>query len=447
MRKSTSLLAALALATCAPAWSAQDNWPQWRGPLGTGESKSAKPPVEWSEQKNVRWKVALPGRGNSSPVVWGDHVFVLTAVGFGGKAEPEEAESGEGRGRRGGGQGNLKPDQEQRFTVMALRRKDGSVAWSDVAIEALPKEGTHGDGTWASGSPVTDGSVLLAHFGSQGLYAYDLEGKKLWEAHLGQMRTRNSFGEGSSPALHRGTAIVQWDHEGPSFIVALDAKTGKEKWRKGRDEPTCWATPLVVELDGKAQVITNGTNRIRSYDLESGEILWQVGGMTANAIPSPVYADGLVHLMSGFRGNKLLSIRLAEAKGDLSGRSALAWDIDRDTPYVPSPLLMNGRLYFLKANTGILSVFEAATGKQLYGPERLQAVANVYASPVGAAGRVYLAGRDGEIEVREDGPECKLLATNRLDDRFDASPALVGGEIYLRGAKNLYCIAESGESR
>lgn len=420
----------------ASAQESQEYWPRWRGPLGTGESKTAKPPVEWSESKNVRWKVEIPGRGNGTPIVWGENVFVLTAEGFGEKVEGEE-EEGEGGRNRG-----VQPTQKQRFTVLALRRKDGSVAWKDVAIEKLPHEGTHGDGTWASGSAVTDGERLFAYFGSSGLFAYTLEGKKLWEVQLGQMKTRNAFGEGSSPALHGDTIVVQWDHEGDDFIVALDAKTGKEKWREERDEPTTWATPLIVEVDGKPQVVASGTNAVRSYDLKTGEQLWHSDGLTVNAIPSPVQADGVAYLMSGFKGSKLLAIELSEAKGDLEDTEAVKWQLDRDTPYVPSPLLMNDRLYFLKVNTGVLSSFQASTGEPLFGPERLQAVENVYASPVGADGRVYFASRDGDIEVRTDDAECKVLATNKLDDKFDASPALVDGELYLRGARHLYCIAE-----
>jgi len=244
-----------------------------------------------------------------------------------------------------------------------------------------------------------------------------------------------------TPALHGDTVVVTWDHQGPSFIVALDKNTGKEIWRKDRDEVDTWATPLVVEHNGVTQVITAGTNRVRSYNLASGELLWEGAGLTMNPIPSPVFADGVVYLMSGYRGNALRAIRLADAKGDVTGTSAVLWEHNRDTPYVPSPLLYENNLYFLKSNSAILTTLDARTGQPLYGPLRLEGLSEVYASPVGAAGRVYLLGRDGNALVIENSPEFKILARNALDDGFDASPAIVGEEMYLRGYRSLYKIA------
>jgi outer membrane protein assembly factor BamB len=254
---------------------------------------------------------------------------------------------------------------------------------------------------------------------------------------------RNQFGEGSTPALHGNTIVVNWDHQGQSFIVALDKRTGEERWRQNRDEIDSWFTPLIVEVNGRAQVVTGAMNRIQSYDLETGEVVWHTAGLTMNPIPSPVAADGMAILMSGFRGNSLKAIRLSEAKGDITGTSAIAWTYERDTPYVPSPLLYDGLLYMLKSNNGILSVFDAKTGAPHYLTQRLDAVPNVFASPVGAAGRVYIPGREGDTLVLKHGPAFEVLAVNALDDGFDASPALVDGEIYLRGYRNLYCIAQS----
>jgi outer membrane protein assembly factor BamB len=393
--------------------------------------------LTWSEDENVRWKVELPGKGKGTPVIWGERIFLLTAEPFG---EPVGGEGEEGGGMRG-----VKPDRKQRFLVLALNRADGSVAWRAVANEALPEEGTHGDGSWASSSAVTDGERVFASFGSQGIYAFDMEGEQLWETQLGQMQTRREFGEGSSPALHGDTLVVQWDHEGPSFIVALDARTGEERWRQERDEPTSWATPMIVEVDGKPQVVANGTNAIRSYDLESGELLWSCGGMTVNAIPSPVHHDGTAYVVSGFRGSAAVAIELEDAAGDVTSGEAVRWKLERDTPYVPSPLLHDGRLWFLKLNSGILSCHDIESGAAVYGPTRLGAVANVYASPVAAAGRVYVVGRDGECEVLSVGTDYEVLATNVLDEKFDASPALAEDELYLRGERYLYCLAEDGD--
>lgn len=420
----SSLLTSAALASSSAPSTSQ--WGQWRGPLATGEAPTGSPPLRWSETENVRWKVAIPGSGHASPVVWGEQIFIATAVPVAGAA--------------GGAESGANP-VPLRFVLLALDRATGKVLWERTAREAVPHEGIHNTSTWASASPVTDGAVVIASFGSNGIYAFDLDGTKLWEVDLGNMQTRNAFGEGGSPVLFGNTLVVTWDHEGDSFIVALNKVTGKELWRQNRDEPTSWATPLVVEQGGKAQVIVNATNRVRSYDLTTGALLWSTGGMTTNVIPSPVYANDLVYVMSGFRGNALKAIAVSKAAGDFAEGEALRWSVDRDTPYVPSPLLYRGALYILKTNTAILTTFDAATGTPFYGPERLDGLDGVYASPVGADGRVYIADRNGTVMVLAAGPKLEVLAVNKLDDGFDASPALVGSEILLRGRKHLYSIA------
>lgn len=447
-------------AASAPGAEAERYWPQWRGPHMTGVAPHASPPVEWSETKNVKWKVEIPGKGSATPVVWGDRIFVLTAVPTGERQAtappPPPANAAPapppGSGpvatagpRPGGGPPrNLQPEYVQQFTILALGRADGKVLWKKVLREELPHEGTHPTGTWASSSAATDGEVVLAFFGSRGLYALDpAKGTLLWEKDLGDMKVKLGFGEGSTPAIAGDRVVVQWDHEGESFLVALDKKTGRELWRQKREEATSWATPLVVEHGGRTQIVTSATGKVRSYDAAKGDLLWETPGMTMNAIPTPVHRDGLVFLMSGFRGNAALAVKLDEAKGDLQAApSAIAWKLDRDTPYVPSPLLYGNELYFLKGNNGLLSCHDAKSGERLYGPERIEGVPNVYASPVGAGGRVYVAGREGATAVLEAGRSFKLLATNTLEDGFDASPLAVDKELYLRGQKYLYRISE-----
>ena len=419
----------------------QKYWPQWRGPHATGVAPHGNPPGEWSENKNVRWKIEIPGKGSASPIVWGDRVFVLTAIPTGEPVEPRAQEEASPRRRRRGPRG-IKPTHVQKFTIFAIDRRDGSVLWQRTAHEELPHEGTHNTGTWASNSPVTDGEHVFAYFGSRGLFCYDMQGNLRWEKDLGDMTIKLGFGEGSSPVLYGDTLVITWDHQGQSFIVALDKDTGKERWRVNRDEITSWTTPLVVEHSGKPQIVTSATNRVRSYDLESGNLIWECSGMTLNAIPSPVAADGMVYLTSGFRGNALLAIRLSAAKGDITDTEAIVWSYDRDTPYVPSPLLYGDALYFLKNRNGILSCFNARTGEPFYSQQRLEGIRSVYASPVGARDRVYLAGRDGTTLVIKRGPEFEVLGSNVLDDGFDASPAIVDNEIYLRGRHYLYCIAQ-----
>ena len=404
-------------------------WAQWRGPYATGASDTADPPLEWSETKNVRWKVEIPGRGIGSPVVWGDRLFLLTAVPVGVTGDAAHAPRGSARG-------------VHQYIVMAVNRRDGKIAWQHVAREEEPHEGAHQDnGTWASSSAVTDGEHLIASFESRGIYAYDLNGKPIWQKDLGDKNMRNEFGEGSTPVLHGDRLVVVWDHQGESFIVALDKRTGKELWRVTRDEIDTWATPLVVEHGGRAQVVTGGMKQVRSYDLETGKLLWHSPGTTMNAIPSPVAADGMVFVTSGFRGSNLKAIKLAEANGDLTSSGAIAWQLDRDTPYVPSPLLYKGVLYFLKSNSGILTALDAKSGQPLYSVQRLDGVDEVYSSPVASRDRVYVTSRGGTTLVIRHGAKYEVLATNELDDGFDASPALVDNQMYMRGYKFLYCIA------
>jgi outer membrane protein assembly factor BamB len=303
----------------------------------------------------VRWKLAVPGLGLGSPIVWGDLVLLSTAVD---SASPAGARD---------------------FVVMAVGRSDGAERWRRVVHSEVPHEGTHQHNSYASASLLTDGRRVYAYFGSRGLYALDLTGQVLWQKQLGRMQTRNGFGEAASPALHADTLVVTWDHEGPDFVVALDAASGKERWRRERDEPTTWATPLVITGEGAPQVVVSGTNRVVSYDLATGAERWRAGGLTLNAIPSPVYADGVVYLTAGFRGNALQAIRVSEARGEVTAAPALVFRHDRDTPYVPSPLLYKGQLYFLKSNSGVLTCLDAKDGSVRFS-ERLEAVPNVYAS-------------------------------------------------------------------
>jgi len=411
------------------------NWPQWRGPLAAGVAPLADPPTEWSESQNVRWKVAVPGNGSSTPIVWGDRVFLLTAVETDRVAADVPAPADQPRRPFG----IVFPNKYHQFTVMCLDRATGKTLWQRVAAELVPHEGHHPDNDFASATPVTDGRFLFVSFGSRGLYCYDLDGNLQWKQDLGQLKTRLSFGEGSSPALHDGVLVTTWDHDGPSFIVAHDAATGKELWRRDRDEVSAWATPIIVTEQGNAQVITNASKRVRGYDLKTGELLWECGGQVGNVTPTPVANDKLVFCMSGYRGSALFALPLDQS-GDLTDSDKIAWNQDRGTPYVPSPLLYEHRLYFTQSNDGILSCLDSETGKNLIERSRLPGISRVYASPVGAAGRVYLTSRDGVTLVIRHGDALEVLATNRLDDDIDASPAIAGKQLFLRGKKSLYCL-------
>lgn len=454
MTRFLSTTLALLAATSLHAADATKDWPRWRGPLANGTAPDAVPPTTWSESEHVKWKAKLPGLGTSTPIVWEDQVFVLTAIPTGKKTEPasapqpappSEPEAGNPdrpRRRGGGGMRSETPTEAYQFTVIALDRATGKVRWQKAVREEVPHEGHHRDHGFASSSPVTDGEHLFVSFGSRGVHCLDLAGNVKWSKDLGKMQTRNAFGEGASPALHGDTLVVPWDHEGEDFVVALDKKTGAEKWRQKRDEPTTWATPLIIEHEGNAQVVVSATNRIRAYDLATGAPIWECAGMTTNVVPTPVTGFGMLYAISGFRGASLLAIRLGRT-GDLTGTDAIAWQHGKGTPYVPSPLLSGERLFFYSGNNGILSCFDAKTGKPHYESERIaDLLGGVYASPVAAAGRVYLTGRDGKTVVIRDAEKLEPLATNKLDDRFDASPAIAGKELFLRGHEHVYCIAE-----
>lgn len=439
----------------------ESNWPQWRGPLMTGVSPTADPPVAWSETTNIKWKVKIPGQGLATPLVWGDQVFIQTAIPLPKSKESPDAKSGSPistgkddaksipaggksdgppRGRSGRGMSAPPPTEPYQFVLLCLDRQTGKTSWQKVAREEVPHEGAQFDNTFASNSPVTDGKCVIAYFGSRGLHCYDMQGNLKWEKDLGRMKTKLSFGEGSSPVLFGNTVVVNWDHEGPGFIVAFDKETGKELWRTPRDEQTSWSTPIVIEQSGRTEVVTAATHKIRSYDLASGKLLWECAGLTTNAIPTPVAGKNLVYATTGFRGHVMLAIRPG-GTGDLTGTDAIAWTLKKGTPYVPTPLLYDDRLYFFSGNAAILSCVDASSGHALYEEQRIEGLQGVYASPVGAAGRVYLVGRNGATVVIKHGDKLEILATNRLDEQFDASPALAGKELFLRGHEYLYCIS------
>lgn len=430
--------------TPAASTSAQGNWPEWRGPEGTGVAPNARPPIKWSESENVKWKKELPGTGSSSPIVWGDTVFIQAAIATGKKVEsaatPQAEEPQQGGRRRVGG--GPKPTEAFQFVLLAIDRGTGEIKWQKVAREEVPHEAHHRDHGFSSHSPVTDGQHVIAYFGSRGLYCYDMNGTLKWSQDLGKMQTKMSFGEGSSPALHGNVVVVNWDHEGEDFIVAFNKATGQELWREPRDEDTTWATPLIVEHNGQAQIVTGGTRKVRSYDLKTGKQLWETKGLTQNVIPTPVAAGDMVYVMSGFRGNALYAIRLGKT-GDLSDSDAIVWSHDKSTPYVPSPLLYGNRLYFFQDRVGILSCFDAKTGQPIIDAERIEGLRNVYASPVGANGHIYMVDRDGTTVVMKHADKVEIVATNPLNDAIDASPAIVGNEIFLRSQKYLYCLAEN----
>ncbi|MEM1293938.1 MAG: PQQ-binding-like beta-propeller repeat protein [Verrucomicrobiota bacterium] len=423
------------------------NWSHWRGHDGNGVSTTATPPTEWSETKNIKWKVAIPGRGSGSPVIWEDSVFVVSAVSD--EAAPSAPPSSSGKGGKGGKKGKGKGGRpgaqltKLSFQLFCFDRESGELKWNQTAVEAVPHEGTHQTNGFASASPCTDGERVYAHFGSRGLFCYDMNGVLQWSrTDFGKMETRATFGEGSSPTLVGEMILVPWDHEGPSALYALDKKSGETIWKTDRDEPTCWATPLVVSSDdGKRQVIMNGQNKARAYDLETGEELWRCGGQTQRPVASPVHTNGITLIGSGFRGEFMGAFKL-DGRGDIEGTKHVVWTTGDDTPDIASPMLSEGRIYYHKGKSGILSCLNAETGEIHFGPERIPGVTSTYASPIAAGGHVYLTDRGGAITVIKDAPTLEIVATNSLGEGIDASPAPVGNQLFIRGASHLFCIAE-----
>jgi outer membrane protein assembly factor BamB len=414
-----------------------DIWPHWRGPAHDGVAHGDLPQA-WSDSSNVAWKVPIEGRGHSTPVIWGDRIFLTTAIPTAAAPSASPAAPGAGRGPGGGVGAGL----EHRFEVLALDRANGKILWRRTATTAVPHEGYHHlYGSFASNAPATDGQRLYAFFGSRGLFVYDLNGKPLWSKDLGlKMAMRLAFGEGSGAVVDDGRVYLQFDHQQAGFVVALDAASGKELWRAPRNDNSSWSTPLVVQHAGKKQLVVTADTKVKSYDAETGAVIWEVAGLGTNPIPQPVQLGDLVIVMSGYRNPKLMAIRLGRT-GDLTGTDAVVWETTRGTSYTASPALYDGRLYVV-ADNGQVSVHNAVTGEPAYLQTRLPKPYNFKASPLIARDRVYLASEEGDVIVLKAGPQFEVLATNTLTEQsFIASPVAAGNDLFLRSRTHLFRIS------
>ena len=407
-------------------------WPQWRGPFNTGMA-AGDAPLTWDDTRNVRWKLAIPGRGHSTPVVAGNRLFLTTAVPTGTVTRAGA------RSRAGGGADD---GLEHRFEVIAIDRQTGKIAWQRTAATATPHEGYHRQyGSFASNSPVTDGTRVFAFFGSRGLYAYDRDGTPIWQKDFGvQMRMDMAFGEGTPLTLHDDRLLLHFDHLDGGFLVMLDPATGREIWRVKRTEPYNWAGPYVARHGGRRQIIMSGLT-VRGYDFDTGKLLWEAAGLGENTIPQPVQHGDLIFAMSGHTVRRLMAIRLGRT-GTLTEGDGIVWSTSRGASYTPSPLLHDGRLYVV-SDSGQVSAFNAATGTALYQQARLPKPYNFKASPVGANGKIYLATEDEDVVVIAMGDVLRVLATNTMAGQsFIASPVIVDGDIYLRSRTHLFRIGE-----
>jgi alpha-galactosidase len=415
---------------------AQQNWPQWRGPNWNGVSLSANPPIQWSESENLKWKVPIPGRGHGTPIVWGDSIFLQTAIPLEKNLPvPDVIPAGTPNIE-------VRPEESvvswkaQQFVLLCLNRSTGEIRWQRTVLEAMPHQGHHFKGNFASQSSVTDGKHVYAYFGSYGLYCFDFDGKLIWQRDPEPLAMEAGLGEGTSPALYGNTLVVVADQESRSFVVAIDKHTGKEIWRQNRDEPSNWGTPRIFSHAGREQVVVNGI-KVRSYDLATGELLWSFGGHTAGAIPMPAVGHGLVLTASGWSKDLLRAVRLGEG-GDLS--QEVVWNKTRGVPYVPTPMLWGDELFVLD-DGNLFSALNAIDGTEHF-KKRLPGNVNFSTSPSGAADRIYLVAEQGTTVVVERGVQFKVLAVNQVPDAFYASPAFVGDAMFLRGESHLYCFQQ-----
>jgi outer membrane protein assembly factor BamB len=443
-----------------------DEWPQFRGPNAAGVSAESNLPTEWGADKHVGWKVKVPGYGWSSPIVWGDRLFVTTAVsdkqqapaagmggpfakgpggGFGKGAFPPKGFPPKGMGRFGGF-GGKPPDAVYRWEVHCLDTATGKTLWKRVAAEHKPKTPINPTNTYASETPVTDGERVYASFGMSGVYCYDFHGELVWKKDLGSYSMSFGHGTGASPALDGKRLFVQCDNEQKSFLIALDKRTGDEVWRASRDEHSTWSTPLVWKSKKGTAVVCLG-QRVRGYDPETGTLLWQLGGIEGQHIASPVADAQQLYVGVGgmiSRRKPLVAIR-AGAAGDITLRSGettsaqVAWAIEKAGPGMATPLLYGGYLYVPDQNLDVLCCYDAKTGTLVY-RQRLPSARGFTSSPWAYDAKVFCLDQEGRTFVVQAGPEFRLLGENVLDERFWSSPAIASGALFLRGVEHLYCI-------
>ena len=447
MRRTTKLvrgvvLGASALVLAAPLAPAADpdltHWPQWRGADGQGISRESGLPDRWSETENVQWKTPIAGRGHSSPIVWGERVFLTTAV-EGDVVPRAKAVVHMDEGKEFLHPASVGADRRHEYKVIALDAGTGRVVWERTAWEGTPYDNRHKKSSFASPTPATDGRRVYAFFGNEGLYAYDFDGKLAWKVDLGKTPTLG-MGTGTSPILHGRLVIVQCDEDGGagSFIAGFDAETGREVWRTPRQVQVSWSTPLIVRAGGRAELVTSGNEAIVAYDPETGLELWRCKGVASNAIPSPVAADDLIVVSAGYPEKVAFAIR-AGGSGDVSGSARILWRYAKGTAYVPSPILYGDYVY-LMTDKGLLTCLDARTGEVKYEGGRVPVPATFTASPVAFDGKLLLLSEDGDGFLVKAGPVHELLGTSSLKEPVYASPALAGGRLYVRGETHLYCI-------
>jgi outer membrane protein assembly factor BamB len=423
------------------------DWPQFRGPSASGIGDGSTPPVRWdaTQNTNVVWKTEIPGLSVSSPVVWGDRVFVTTAI----SSDTKQA-------IRVGLFGDTDPVNDSsahQWKVLALDKKTGKILWEQTAHQGTPKTKRHPKSSQASPTPATDGKVVVAYFGSEGLFTYSVDGKLLWKKDLGLQNAGwffdpdSEWGAASSPVIYKNSVILQCDRQKDSFIAAYDLKDGNQLWRTARAEIPAWGTPTIVQGKDRAEVVTNATKAIRGYDADTGKELWTLGPNSEVTCTTPVSANGLIFVTAGYPPVQPIYAIKVGSSGDLTlkdgkqSSDAIAWSTQRGGVYLPSPIVYGEHLYTVN-NNGILTAYEAKTGQRVY-QQRIGQGGAFTASPIAAAGKLYIATEDGDVFVVKAGPQYELIAKNPVGEAILATPALAGDLLIVRGAKHLFAIAES----
>ena len=429
---------------CGAASVRAQNWPQFRGPGASGVAEGHMTPTSWDAGRgvNIKWKTPIPGLSHASPVVRGNRVFVITAV----SSDPAPTFVPKDRGI-----GLARDEVKHAWKIYALDKRSGKILWERVAHEGLPRARRHVKATQANSTPATDGRVVVALMGSEGLYAYDYAGKLLWKQDLGVLNPglwddkNSSWGHGSSPVIYRDLVIVQADGHQQSFIAAYSLKDGKQAWRVERGEITSWSTPTLYEGKDRTELVANGGRYIRGYDPLTGKELWRFSDSdTQVKQQAPLVAHGLIYVAGGYPPGRAMYAFRPGASGDISLKvgehtnAHLAWKADKGSPYTTTPVIY-GDIMYAVADLGVLSAFDAKTGRLIY-QERLPT--SFSASPVAADGKLYLSSEDGEVFVVKAGPRFELLAKNSMGEPLMATPAISDGTLLIRGQHHLYAVCE-----
>lgn len=443
MRRLRRSIAACWILGCAGL--AAQQWPQFRGPGGSGVADDQRPPVSWDVEsgRGVAWKTPIPGLGHSSPVVWGDRLFLTSAISSDPKSVFEPVLKGE--------QDFRSDTSLHQWRVYALDRATGKIVWDRLAWEGVPRIPRHPHNSYASASPATDGRHVVVSFGSEGLYCYSVNGELRWKRDLGVVHAGKhnnpeyTWGTASSPILYRGMVIVLCDSLGDGYLAAFDVKSGREIWRTKREAHPSWSTPAIYEGKGPPELVTNAAPLIQGYDPSNGKELWRLGPSTTNTTPTPIVGEGLIFVANGYNPIKPIYAVVPGSRGDLTlkedatASDAIAWSNRRDGPYMATPLLYRGILYVVSSR-GVLTAFEPRTGVQIY-QQRL-APGGYSASPVAADGRIYIAGEDGQIFTIRAGRAFEILATSAMNEPTMATPALAGHALFVRTEHWVWALAD-----